>query len=209
MADRITYQFLVIASPNSDATWFSEPHEETRTSSDPTGQTWPSIISKWAPIADLTHLHGLNIQRRKTITTPVLFDYELKEQYLELGKALEELSSSDEDDDWRIDPPVERAAAYAASALKEYGYPVPALLTHGPKSVVFNWNRGSTNFYLTISANSASVLISTPKQIERRVELPIHAIENSSRLLPILDYNYSGITHSSSKTSREIEFTTE
>ena len=119
-------------------------------------------------------------------SVPVVLQSDLIPQYLELGDALSELTLLDEDSEWKIESDVYRVACYAATELMEHAYPAPKVFNHGPKSVVFNWTTDIGNVYLTISSNFISALVSTPKQIERRISFSAKQLANSFVFLPTI-----------------------
>jgi len=112
--------------------------------------------------------------------------WELSQHYRELGAALNELTTLEEDDDWRIDASVYNAASYMATELRIGLMPPPQIFVHGPTSVVFNWSGGIYNFYLTVGANNVSALLSSPERILRRIEFPENKWPNPLALLPFI-----------------------
>jgi len=91
--------------------------------------------------------------------------------YRSLGEALNELRDIEQsNEDWKIDENVYKSACYIAVNLVAASMPAPRVFAHGPKSIVFNWSDGPTNRYMTISDNRISIMVSTPKRIERRME---------------------------------------
>lgn len=125
-------------------------------------------------------------------SVPVILQSELMPQYRELGEALGELTELDDDSEWKIEPDVYRVACFYAAELMEHAYPAPKVFNHGPKSVVFNWANGTSNLYLTISSDSISALVSTPKQIERRMTFSAKQLASSSVFLPTIQSAYLG-----------------
>ena len=119
-------------------------------------------------------------------SVPTIWQSELGKQYRELGEALNELSELQEGDEWKIEAPVYEVACDVASELMTLSYPAPSVFTHGPESVVFNWSYGTNNLYLTISSDSVSALISTPKRIERRLDFEAKQFLASPLLLPAI-----------------------
>lgn len=103
-------------------------------------------------------------------SVPVIWKSELMREYQELGNALSEMNELEEGDEWKIDAAVYVAACYVAAGLMANSFPAPRVFTHGRKSVVFNWSKETDNLYLTVSADRASALVSSPERIERRVE---------------------------------------
>jgi hypothetical protein len=101
------------------------------------------------------------------------------------------LSSLDESDEWKIDTPVYDAARTVAFVLMTNFIPVPQILHHGSKSVVFTWSNEVSNLYLTISSDKLSALISTPQRIQRRIEFPTQALENPIYAIRQLQSDYS------------------
>lgn len=102
-------------------------------------------------------------------SVPVIWQSELDQNYQDLGQALEEMTQLDEADDWKIEQAVYQVACQVAVELFANSYPAPQVFSHGPKSVVFNWSRGTTNLYLTISSDAISALVSSPERIQRRM----------------------------------------
>jgi hypothetical protein len=123
---------------------------------------------------------------------PVLWNSDLSQGYQELGEALGEITELDEDDDWRIDPPVYNAARYVASELMRMSFPAPRIFNHGPKSIVFNWSSGTNNLYLTISGDLMSALISSPERIQRRIDYAANQLIDSPLALFYIEAAYSG-----------------
>jgi hypothetical protein len=128
--------------------------------------------------------------KRSFSSVPVVSMAELAAEYGELGQALGEMATLGEDDEWWVESPVADVARCVAGELMNGGYPAPQLFTHGPKSLVFNWSRGSDNLYLTVSSDSISVLISTPQKIKRRINYPVQALANPERLFPAIESAY-------------------
>jgi hypothetical protein len=115
----------------------------------------------------------------------VLEQWELSQNYQELGEALNEMAALEGADEWRIEPSVYHAASYVAAKLREDSVPAPQIFTHGPESVVFNWSDDNNdNLYLTISANEISALISSPERITQRIDYSASQFLNPSHLLP-------------------------
>lgn len=114
-------------------------------------------------------------------SVPVIWESELRQQeYQELGAALSEMTKLEEGGEWKIDPPVYDAACYVAAGLMAHSFPAPRIFNHGTKSVVFNWSNGTDNWYLTVSADHISALISSPERIKRRVEYSVNEFGNPS-----------------------------
>ena len=103
-------------------------------------------------------------------SVPIVSQSEINQGYQELGEALGEMAQLDEEDDWKIDAPVHQVACQVAAALLAHSFPVPRILSHGSKSIVFNWLRGNINLYLTISSDYLSALLSSPERIKKRME---------------------------------------
>jgi hypothetical protein len=135
------------------------------------------------PIEGLTSSH---ILKTTFSSVPVIWQSELIQEYQGLGEALGQMTELDEDSEWKIDPPVYDAARFIAAGLMINSYPAPRILNHGPKSVVFNWPRGNSNLYLTISADRVSALISSPERIQRRVEFTLTDLLNPAQVLSAL-----------------------
>lgn len=113
----------------------------------------------------------------------VLWNFELSQDYQELGDALSEMTEIDEDNEWQIDAPVLSAACFVATELMTESFPAPKVFSHGPKSVVFNWSQDGDNLYLTISADRISALISTPERIRRRADYSLNQLMGPSDAL--------------------------
>jgi len=91
--------------------------------------------------------------------------------YNQLTNSLIELHGLEDGDDWKINTPVYAASIQVAAVLMEYDIPRPAVFTHGPNSVVFNWSQDQNNLYLTISKSRLSVLVSSNEGIEMRTDI--------------------------------------
>jgi hypothetical protein len=130
------------------------------------------------------------ILRTTFSSIPVILQSELIQEYQELGEALSQMTELDEENEWRIDPPVYGTACFIAAGLMVNSYEPPRIFTHGPKSVVFNWTRGAHNLYLTISADKVSALLSSPEHIQRRIEFSAHDLLNPGRLLSTIQSAY-------------------
>jgi hypothetical protein len=80
--------------------------------------------------------------------------WELSQHYRELGAALNELTTLEEDDDWRINASVYNAASYMATELRIGLMPPPQIFVHGPTlsligqagSIIFISLLGQTTF---------------------------------------------------------------
>jgi len=117
---------------------------------------------------------------------PDVWQWQLSQDYLELGTVLSELTSLEETDEWKIDASVYSAASYVATELKYHSVRVPQIFVHGPTSVVFNWSDNFYNFYLTIGANHVSALLSSPECIlDRREYSETEWLNAVQRLPPI------------------------
>jgi hypothetical protein len=123
------------------------------------------------------------ILRTTFSSVPVILQSELIQDYQELGEALNQMTELDEQNEWSIDPPVYRTACFIAAGLMVNSFKAPRIFTHGPKSVVFNWSRGASNLYLTISDDKVSALLSSPERIQRRIEFSVTDLLNPGRLL--------------------------
>jgi hypothetical protein len=82
------------------------------------------------------------------------------EDWNDLYEAIEELFEYE-----YIDNPVRSIAQKMRSKLLGV-VPCPKVFCHGPDSVVFNWEKGNENLYLTVSSTDASIVYSTPTDIE-------------------------------------------
>jgi hypothetical protein len=119
------------------------------------------------------------------------------ESYHDLGVALDEMSSADADDNWRIEPSVYHASCNFAAWLMARSVSAPQVFSHGSESVVFNWTNGRSNSYLTISAEGVSTLRSTPERIEFRRDYRGDELSNLiSILLPIVPRQLETLTTS-------------
>ena len=123
-------------------------------------------------------------------SVPVVWEAELKQQYRELGNALNEMTQLEEGDEWKIEPSVYNAACYVARWLMDNSFPAPRIFNHGTKSVVFNWSEDTDNMYFTVSANHLSALISSPERIQRRVEYSLNELMAPSVALPAIRAEY-------------------
>ncbi len=163
--------------------------DTTEESANQTNQTYtvtsPSTIISISPNAPQPRLF-----RKSFSSLPIITMAELVLEYHELGEALSEMTTLDDDDERWIDPPVANIARRVASELMNGGYPAPHIFNHGPKSVVFNWSRGADNLYLTVSTDSISALISSPQRIKRRIDYPLTALATPDRLFPSIQSAY-------------------
>jgi len=120
------------------------------------------------------------------LSLPVIEQWELNEEYRELGEALSEMTALEEADEWRIEPVVYHAASHVAAQLMVHSFPAPRIFNHGAQSVVFNWSNETDNLYLTVSANKISALISSPERITRRIEYSATDLLKPAHLLPFI-----------------------
>lgn len=116
-------------------------------------------------------------------SVPIAWKSELVQEYRELGEALAELVKLEADDESHIEPAVFRTVCFVANELMVNLLPVPQILTHGPKSVVFNWSNGSDDLYLTISTDHLSALVSSPERIKRRTEWSVRTLMDPALFL--------------------------
>lgn len=86
--------------------------------------------------------------------------------YGDVGEALSDLSSLDIDDEARIEGGVFDAALFVATMLMAGAADVPKIFSHGPKSVVFNWDDDGENKYLTVSDQKVYLMKSTVESID-------------------------------------------
>jgi hypothetical protein len=140
-----------------------------------------AIRSVFGPSAYQTILTGAETSVVKTGFPAE--EWQLTQEYGELGETLKELAILEEEDDWRIEESVYAAASYYATELRSGSIPAPQVSVHGPKSVIFNWSNGYYNLYLTISANNVSALLSSPERIIRRKEFSKTALASPLALL--------------------------
>ncbi len=118
---------------------------------------------------------------------------QLASDYGELGETLAELRDSSADDEWLIDEPVYDIATQVASSLMALSYPAPKIFSHGRKSVVFNWEAADDrSLYLTISKDYVAGLLSSPSKIERRVQVPVALLVDTSLVRPFVEWTKSG-----------------
>jgi hypothetical protein len=133
-----------------------------------------------------------NTEVRLMMTTPSTMpsnpSAELERDYEALGDVLGTMSELESDDEWWVEAGVLTLAQCVAAKLKANAYPAPEILTHGPKSVVYNWTYDDNNVYLTISTERLSALVSSHERIERRIDMPMKAALNTELLLPSLQY---------------------
>jgi hypothetical protein len=101
---------------------------------------------------------------------PVISQWELFDEYRELGEAFGQMAELEEDDDSWIEEPVLNIARNVAVELMTNALPVPQIFNHSPSSLVFKWTHGRDTLYLTVTERNASILVSTPEQIKRRAE---------------------------------------
>ncbi len=132
---------------------------------------------------DLTVPSESRVLKTYFSSVPLIWQWELRQEYLELGEALSELTEVKEEEEWRIDTLVYDAASQVAAQLMDNFLPTPRIFSHGPESVVFNWSHETDNLYLTISASKISALISSPERIKRRVDFSGNQLLNPSNLL--------------------------
>ena len=78
-------------------------------------------------------------------------------------------------------------AQIVAGELVAAEYPAPKVMLHGPRSVVFYWGQGTNNLYVTVSEDFISLLVSSQRRIQLRLELPRNALLGSSVLLPAIE----------------------
>ena len=187
------HQQTVFVTTRSDLTEFGEPpsmpdHEAAEAMQH---LPYPSTSSSHLTLS-IPPLPERRIIRETFSSVPVVLQSDLWPQYQELGDALNELTVLDEDDEWKIESDVYRVACYAAAELMEHAYPAPKVFNHGPKSVVFNWTNGTSNLYLTISCDSISALVSTPKKIGRRMTFSKKQLADLSMFLPTIRSAYIG-----------------
>lgn len=116
-------------------------------------------------------------------SVPVIWESELAVEYHELGEALSQMTALDEGDEWRIDQSVFDAACFVAAGLFLTERSAPRIFNHGPKSIVFNWERPSADLYLTVSADKVSALISSPERVQQRVDLSLSDTSSPALLL--------------------------
>ncbi len=103
--------------------------------------------------------------------------------YQDLGEALNQLSDSETDDEWRIDDSVYVWACAMAAHLALGEIPAPKISSHGARSVVFNWSFDEKNRYMTVSKDAVSILVSSVGKIEKRCEYRISQL--LSREMPL------------------------
>jgi len=132
------------------------------------------------------------IFRMPVLSTGIIAQTGLSQEYLELGEVLNEMVELEEDNEWRIEEPVYTNARRVAAELMAGPYPAPRVFNHGPKSVVFNWESGTKNLYLTISSNRISGLLSSPERIERQIDCPINQLPNTALLLAYIQPDHWG-----------------
>ncbi len=87
-----------------------------------------------------------------------------------MAETLGELSTT-HDDEWRIESDVYSTSIQVAAALFEKNIPSPTVFSHGPRSVVFNWEDGDQNLYLTIGKRRIWAAATTQSEIKARIEL--------------------------------------
>ena len=153
----------------------AKPLEISDTGADP---TWNYPLTSQSnqivsgSVTDITRSENW-VFRKAFSSVPVVLQAQLSEEYRDLGEALGEMTELEPDDEWRIEPSVYDAARFVAVGLMANSCPAPRILSHGPKSVVFNWPRDTDNLYLTVSADRMSALISSPERIKQRMDLSL------------------------------------
>lgn len=90
--------------------------------------------------------------------------------YQAVTETLSELNTS-QDDEWRIDGDVYSTSVQVAAALFDKKIPSPHVFSHGPRSVVFNWDEGDTSLYLTVGKRRVWAAASSRSEIKTRIEL--------------------------------------
>lgn len=120
------------------------------------------------------------------VSVPTFFQPTMSADYQELGLTLAALNSST-DEEWKIDKPIYEIARYVASELMAESYPAPKLFIHGPNSVVFLWEEGANNLYLTVSEHYISALALAGDEIQARVEFDRSTLPGTSILLPAIE----------------------
>jgi hypothetical protein len=110
------------------------------------------------------------------------------EDYQLLENSLAELNELDEEDDWKIEDKVYAASVRVALALMEKSVPLPSVFTHGPKSVVFNWTRGSDDLYLTVTSSKMYVLVSSQLGVQYRAEVGATLTDRTNQFFSALTF---------------------
>jgi len=125
---------------------------------------------------------GSGFELREELVTPVpatTTEPNIQAQgYSELSQTLTELGNSSQDDEWHIDIEVYNTSVQVAAALFDKNIPTPHVFSHGPKSVVFNWEDGRNNLYLTVGKSRLWAAVSSASEVKTRMELtaPAHNI---------------------------------
>lgn len=122
---------------------------------------------------------------------PVISQWELLGEYRELGDAFAHMAELDADDNSWIEPPVLNIACDVAIRLMTNAFPVPQIFNHSPSSLVFKWAHGRDTFYLTVTAQNASILVSTPDKIKRRAEYTLAEFLKYEYAAPLRQFVYS------------------
>lgn len=177
-------QAMVILSSSSEASAI--------TSGGPgTGKTYTiHSVSSAFGLVDMMKSES-RILRNTFSSVPVIWQWELSQEYQELGEALSEMTALEGTDEEKIDASVYDAASHVAAELMAYSVPAPRVFNHGPESVVFNWSHDTNNLYLTISANRISALISSPQRIMRRIQYsPNESLNPAYLLFPLVRSSY-------------------
>lgn len=91
-------------------------------------------------------------------------------EYFDLAQTLKDMHDG-EDAELSIDSAVYNTSLQVAAALFEINIPAPYVFSHGPKSVVFNWDDGVHNLYLTIGKTRLWAATSTRDKIQGQFEL--------------------------------------
>jgi len=143
------------------------------------------------------------ILRIPVLSTAIIGQTGLSQEYLELGEALSEMVELNENDEWRIEEPVYTIARRIAAELMAAPYPAPRIFNHGPKSVVFNWTSETNDLYLTISSNRISALLSSPGNIERRIDSSVNQLLNPALFLSSIQPDHWGYAFSPIKPASD------
>jgi hypothetical protein len=91
--------------------------------------------------------------------------------YQEVAQTLTDMRDSTSDDEQRIETDVYNLSVDVAAALFDENIPAPSVFSHGPKSVVFNWDDGVHNLYLTVGRARLWAMASTAAGIKGQIEL--------------------------------------
>lgn len=116
-------------------------------------------------------------------------EYKGRPAYMEVRNTLAAMCAG-KAGEWTIEENVHALSKQVLDALNQRAIPEPQILCHGSKSVVFSWEKDAKSLYLTVSALSIGVLISTQDKVLVRDKLPPPNIEPTGAVFSALQYSY-------------------